>query len=78
MYSEKDSVSEEPWMLMDGPIPSKVIEEMSVTFFLQFLGALPCAFLPWAPFRSAPPWLCWSRTRPRIADARGLPLSGAP
>ena len=43
MYSEKDSVSEEPWMLIDGPIPSKVLEQMSVTFLPQFLGALPCA-----------------------------------
>ena len=46
MYSEKDSVSEEPWMLIDGPIPSKVIEEMRVTFLPQFLGALPCALSP--------------------------------
>ena len=33
-------------MLMDGPIPQSMIEEMSVTFFPQFLGALPCARSP--------------------------------
>jgi hypothetical protein len=26
---------------LDGPMPVKVIEEMRVTFFPQFLGALP-------------------------------------
>jgi hypothetical protein len=37
---------------MDAPIPSKLIEEISVTFLPQFLGALPRAtFLPWVPFR---------------------------
>ena len=42
MYRPKDSVSEEPWMLREGPIPSnKVIEEIRVTFLPQFLGALP-------------------------------------
>jgi hypothetical protein len=46
IYSEKDSVSEEPWMLIDGPIPSKVIEEMSVTFLPQFLGAFPKTLSP--------------------------------
>jgi hypothetical protein len=38
-------------MLIDGPIPSKPIEEMRVTFLPQFLGALPRAFLLWAPCR---------------------------
>ena len=33
-------------MLMDGPIPSKLIDEMSVTFLPQFLGAVPCALSP--------------------------------
>jgi len=28
-------------MLIDGPMPVKVIEEMRVTFFPQFLGAFP-------------------------------------
>jgi hypothetical protein len=37
----KDSVSEEPSMLMDAPMPESVIEEMSVTFLPQFLGAFP-------------------------------------
>ena len=41
MYSEKDSVSDDPWMLIDGPMPSMLIEEMRVTFLPQFLGALP-------------------------------------
>ena len=30
MYSEKDSMAEEPSMLIDGPIPESVSEEMSV------------------------------------------------
>jgi hypothetical protein len=34
-------VSEDPSMLMDGPIPSALIEEISVTFLPQFLGAFP-------------------------------------
>src|SRR5215216_6215257 len=42
----KESVSDEPSMLIDGPIPSKVIEQMSVTFLPQFLGALPRALSP--------------------------------
>ena len=46
MYSPKDCVSEEPWMLMDGPIPSVVMDEMSVTFLPQFLGAFPKALRP--------------------------------
>lgn len=46
MQSPKDSVSEDPSMLIEGPIPSKVIEEMSVTFFPQFLGAFPYALSP--------------------------------
>jgi hypothetical protein len=33
-------------MLIDGPIPAKVIEEMRVTFFPQFLGALSRALSP--------------------------------
>ena len=33
-------------MLMEGPIPSEPIEEISVTFFPQFLGALPRALSP--------------------------------
>ena len=33
-------------MLIDGPIPSRAIEEISVTFFPQFLGALPRALSP--------------------------------
>src|SRR5215210_3411930 len=33
-------------MLIEGPIPSGVIEEMSVTFLPQFLGALPRALSP--------------------------------
>jgi hypothetical protein len=32
-------VSEEPSMLIDGPIPSIVMDEISVTFLPQFLGA---------------------------------------
>jgi hypothetical protein len=44
MYTEKkDSVSEEPWMLIDAPIPESVIEQMSLTFLPPFLGALPKA-----------------------------------
>ena len=42
----KESVSDDPWMLIDGPIPSKLIEEISVTFLPQFLGALPWARSP--------------------------------
>ena len=42
----KESVSDEPSMLIDGPIPSKLIEEMRVTFLPQFLGALPRALSP--------------------------------
>ena len=42
----KESVSDGPSMLIDGPIPSKVIEEISVTFLPQFLGALPRALSP--------------------------------
>ena len=33
-------------MLIEGPIPSEEIEEMSVTFFSQFLGAFPNALSP--------------------------------
>jgi hypothetical protein len=33
-------------MLIDGPIPSTLIEEISVTFLLRFLGALPRARSP--------------------------------
>jgi hypothetical protein len=40
IYSEKDSVSDDPSMLTDGPIPSVGIDEMRVTFLPQFLGAL--------------------------------------
>jgi hypothetical protein len=39
-------LSEEPWMLMDGPIPFVVIDEMSVMFLPQFLGAFPKALYP--------------------------------
>jgi hypothetical protein len=39
-------VSDGPSMLIDGPIPSKVIEEMRVTFLPQLLGALPRALSP--------------------------------
>ena len=39
-------MSEEPWMLMDGPIPFVVIDEMSVMFLPQFLGAFPNALRP--------------------------------
>ena len=46
MYRPKDSVSDDPSMLMDGPIPSKLIDEISVTFLPQFLGALPCDLSP--------------------------------
>jgi hypothetical protein len=46
MYSLKDCVSEKPWMLMEGPIPSVVMDEMSVTFLPQFLGAFPKALRP--------------------------------
>ncbi len=35
----EESVSEDPPMLIDGPIPSTLIEEISVTFLPQFLGA---------------------------------------
>ena len=42
----KESVSEGPSMLMEGPIPSESIEEISVTFLPQFLGALPRALCP--------------------------------
>jgi len=31
---------------MDAPNPSKLIEEMSVTFLPQFLGTVPCALSP--------------------------------
>lgn len=51
-------------MLKDGPIPSRVIDEMSVTFLPQFLGAFPYALS--VPWRSMARGLCWSRTRPRI------------
>ncbi len=33
-------------MLIDGPIPSVPIEEISVTFLPQFLGALPRTLSP--------------------------------
>ena len=33
-------------MLIDGPIPSVLIEEISVTFLPQFLGAFPLALSP--------------------------------
>jgi hypothetical protein len=33
-------------MLMDGPIPFVVIDEMSVMFLPQFLGAFPKALYP--------------------------------
>jgi len=33
-------------MLIDAPIPDSVMEEISVTFFLQFLGAFPYALPP--------------------------------
>ena len=33
-------------MLIEAPIPSEEIEEMSVTFFSQFLGAFPKALSP--------------------------------
>src|ERR687897_866707 len=33
-------------MLIDGPIPSNVTDEMSVTFLPQFLGAFPKALSP--------------------------------
>jgi hypothetical protein len=33
-------------MLMDGPIPSVVMDEMRVTFLPQFLGAFPKALSP--------------------------------
>jgi len=33
-------------MLIEAPIPSKLIEEISVTFLPQFLGALAMALLP--------------------------------
>ena len=39
-------MSEEPSMLIDGPIPESVTEEMRVTFLPQFLGAFPCALSP--------------------------------
>ena len=39
-------MSDDPRMLIDAPIPSKVIEEISVTFLPQFLGALPRALSP--------------------------------
>ena len=39
-------MSDDPSMLMDGPIPCKLIEEISVTFLPQFLGALPCDLSP--------------------------------
>ena len=42
----KESVSDGPSMLIDGPIPSKLIEEMSVTFLPQFLGAFPRTLSP--------------------------------
>src|SRR5215212_6078210 len=43
---KEESVSEGPSMLIDGPIPSEPIEEISVTFLPQFLGALPRALCP--------------------------------
>ncbi|MGG7382783.1 hypothetical protein ACQ7B2_29920, partial [Escherichia coli] len=42
----EESVSDEPSMLMEGPIPSDVIEERRVTFLPQFLGAFPRALPP--------------------------------
>ncbi len=33
-------------MLIDGPMPADVIEEMRVTFLPQFLGALAWALSP--------------------------------
>jgi hypothetical protein len=33
-------------MLMDGPIPFVVMDEMSVMFLAQFLGAFPKALPP--------------------------------
>lgn len=33
-------------MLIEGPIPESVIEEISVMFFPQFLGAFPRALSP--------------------------------
>ena len=39
-------MSEDPSMLIEGPTPSKEIEEISVTFLAQFLGALPRALFP--------------------------------
>jgi hypothetical protein len=35
-----------PFMLTDAPIPSGVLEEISVTFLPQFLGAFPWALSP--------------------------------
>lgn len=37
-------------MLIEGPIPSEEIEEMSVTFLSQFLGAFPKALWPLGAF----------------------------
>jgi hypothetical protein len=34
-------VSDDPPMLIDGPIPSTLISSISVTFLLRFPGALP-------------------------------------
>ena len=39
-------MSEEPSMLTEAPIPSNVMEEMSVTFLPQFLGTFPRALSP--------------------------------
>jgi hypothetical protein len=39
-------VSEDPSMLIEAPTPSREIEEISVTFLPQFLGALPRALSP--------------------------------
>ena len=63
-------MSGDPSMLIDGPIPSTLIEEISVTFLLRVLGALPRARSPWVPFRSAGRAQRWWRAHPRTPGAR--------
>ena len=45
-------MSEDPSMLTDGPTPSGVMDEISVTFLPQFLGAFPWALPPLGAQRS--------------------------
>jgi hypothetical protein len=47
LYVEHESLSiSRAFYAIEGPIPSREIEEMSLTFSSQFLGALPKALSP--------------------------------